>query len=195
MSAPENVPALVPDPAALVGLVEQLVDRPWPRSDEDRDALFEQLGFSSGEQFDPERVDSATKHYALATSLPGDVFSGWTAHDGHFMGINLQPYTSKKPNNPDTRRGYDEVRARLTAIYGEAANVWDDGETPPCIWTVGGRLITMHFFNRRHSGVMLSVDDAKLSDAAEAEAHAAAKTRVLPPELLAAIEEEARRRS
>ena len=195
MTITENRSGLIPDPAALVALVEQLVTRPWPRSDQDRKALFEQLGFSSGDQFDPDRADSATKHFSLTTALKGDVFAGWTAHEGHFMGINLQPYTSIQPNNPDTRRGYDDVRARLTALYGKPTNAWDDGETPPCIWTVTGREITMHFFNRRHSGMMLNIDDAELAAAAEAEARAAASARVHPPELLAAIEEEARRRN
>lgn len=198
MSAPENRPELIPDPAALVKLVEQLVTRSWPRSDADRDALFKELGFSSGEQFEHDRAESATKQYALVTGLPGDVFAGWGAHNGHFMGINLQPYTSIQPNNPDTRRGYDDVRARLTALFGEPANAWDDGETPPCIWSVNGREITMHFFNGRHSGVMISVDDAELAASAEAAARAAASDRVLPPELLAAMEDlqaEERRRN
>jgi len=198
MPAPENLPVLIPDPAALMALVEELVNRPWPRSDEDRDELFELLGFSSGDEFDPDRADSTTKLFALNTALGGDVFAGWAAHDGHFMGINLQPYGSIKPDNPDTRRGYDDVRARLTALYGEPANAWADGQLPPCIWTVNGRQITMHFFNRRHSGMLLSVDDAEIAAASEIESREAAKNRVLPPELVAAkeaIEEEERRRN
>ncbi|MGA7207138.1 MAG: hypothetical protein WBX27_21200 [Specibacter sp.] len=195
MTAPQDLHQLVPWPGALVAVVEQLVSCPWPRSDEDRDTLFGQLEFVSGGPFAPNPDESTTKLFALATALPGDVHAGWVSHEGHFLGINLQPYTSMQPDNPATHRGYDEVRSRLTSLYGEATDVWDSEETPPCTWTVNGRVITMHLFSRRHSGMMLSVDDAELGAAADAAASAAAKTRVLTPELVTLMKEEAPRRT
>jgi hypothetical protein len=97
------------------------------------------------------------------------------------MGINLQTYSVMEPESPTVRRGNDEIQGQLTALYGEPIRPWGDEEIQPSIWEVNGRVIVMHFFHLRDSGVMLSIDDSELAAAAEAEAIARSQNE--PPRL------------
>ncbi|WP_104086421.1 hypothetical protein [Arthrobacter sp. GMC3] len=169
MDAQEQLSALIPDPTTIVELVERVVEGMWPRSDSDRRALFHKLGFTSGARWDDPGDDSSTAHFALLTELPGVLSSSWTSYNGHFMGVSMQPYTDMAPNNPGTRTGYEAISAQLTELYGPAINPWHDPAVQTCIWNVNGRRIIIRFFNLQHSGIMLSVYDAGLAAAADAE--------------------------
>lgn len=181
MNSTEPMPELVPTPSALVALVKQLVACVWPKSEEEREAFFRELGFASGAEFERGQCDSNTKSYALSTILPGDIFATWCSFNGDFMGINLQPYSVMEPESPTARRGHDEIQGQLTALYGEPIRPWDDEEIQPTIWEANARVIVMHFFHLRDSGVMLSIDDSELAAAAEAEAIARSQNE--PPRL------------
>ncbi len=170
MTVLEPMPETVPEPGALVALVKQLAECVWPESDEQRAGLFRELGFESGAEFEPDRKASNTKHFALFTSQPGDMFASWSSFMGRFMGVTLQPYTVMEPASAISRRGHDEIQRQLTALYGEPVRPWGEEEIPPSIWQANGRDIMMHFFHRRDSSVMLSIDDSELAAAAEAEA-------------------------
>lgn len=171
MNAQQPSNTLNPEPAAVVHLVEQVVEGMWPRSDFDRKAWFERLALTSGAPWDDAGTIPAVAHYALRTPLSGgEVSSSWTSYNGRFLGITLQLYSSMQTDNPSTREGYDEIRARLSALYGEGSNPWHDPVVQACVWNVNGRRIVIRFFNLQHSGVMVSVDDAGLAAASEAEA-------------------------
>lgn len=169
MDAQEQLSVLIPDPATIVELVEKLVEGIWPRSDSDRRALFHKLGFTLGARWDESGDESATAHFALLTSLPGELSSSWTSYNGRFLGINIQPYTDMAPNNPSTRLGYESMRAQLTERYGQPTNPWHDPVVQTCVWNENGRRIIIRFFNLQHSGMMLTVYDAGLATAADAE--------------------------
>lgn len=163
---------LVPTPEALVTLVKELVECDWPETDDQRVALFLLLGFESRDEFERSPEDSNVRSFELATALPGEIFGTWDSYKGRFMGINLHPYSILEPGAAIARRGHDALQTLLTSVFGEPVRPWDDEEVPPSIWKVNGRDIVMHFFHRRDSGVMLSIDDAELAAAAEAEAAA-----------------------
>jgi len=169
MDAQEQLSALIPDPTTIVELVERMVEGFWPRSDADRRALFHKLGFTSGARWDDSADASSTAHFALLTTLPGELTSSWTSYNGHFMGVSMQPYTDMAPNNPTTRLGYESISAQLTELYGPPINPWHDPVVQTGIWNVNGRRIIVRFFNLQHSGIMLSVYDAGLATAADAE--------------------------
>lgn len=170
MDAQEPLSSLIPNPAAIVGLVEKLVEGIWPRSDYDRKALFQRLGFTSGASWDDAVPASPMVHYALATRQPGEISSSWSSYNGRFMGVSMQLYSSMSTDNPSTRQGFEDFRRQLTALYGEASNPWHDPVIPACVWNVNGRRIVIRFFNLQHSGMMLSVEDGGLAAAAETEA-------------------------
>lgn len=170
MDAQELSSELIPSPAQIVELIEKLAEGIWPRSDAERKAFFTRLGFTTGARLDEPDEFSATAHYALLTPLPGELSTAWTAHNGHLMGVNMQPYTAMTPDNLTTRSGYDEVRKHLTALFGEPAHPWGDPLVPASVWNTNGRRIVVRFFNLRHSGMMVSVDDARLAAAAESAA-------------------------
>ena len=171
MNTQEPSNALNPDPAAVVGLVQKLVEGMWPRSDFDRKAWFDRLGLVSGASWDDAASAPAVAHYSLRTPLAGgEVSSSWTSYSGRFLGISMQLYSTMEIGNPSTRQGYEDIRRLLTGMYGEPANPWHDPVVPAGVWNVNGRRIVIRFFNLQHSGMLLSVDDAGLATAAEAEA-------------------------
>lgn len=170
MSTTEPRRETTPDPSALVAPVAQLVEGPWPRSGVEREGLFSRHRFTSGARFDQRSEGSLSASFALTNELPGDVFTSWDTYNGKFMGIHLHPYTFMEPAVPAARRGYEEVWTLLTGLYGPPTRPWEDEEVPPSIWKVNGCEIVTHFFGRRHSGMMLSISDAELSAAEEADA-------------------------
>ncbi|MFQ4148316.1 hypothetical protein AAGW05_06415 [Arthrobacter sp. LAPM80] len=170
MNVQEQLNALVPSPAAIVGLVEKLVQGIWPRSDAERKALFARLGFTSGASWDDAVPASPLAHYSLSTKQPGEISSSWTSYNGRFMSVSMQLYTSMTTNNPVTRQGFEDFVRQFTTLYGDAATPWHDPIVQACVWNVNGRRVVLRFFNIQHSGVMLSVEDAGLATAAEAEA-------------------------
>ncbi|MDD0859322.1 hypothetical protein NHF46_19555 [Arthrobacter alpinus] len=171
MNAQEPTSVLNPDPAAVVSLVEKLVEGMWPRSDFDRRVWFERLGFITGAAWDEASAVPAVAHYSLRTPLAGgEISSSWTSYSGRFLGISMQLYSSMSTDNPSTRQGYEGIHSQLTARYGEGNNPWHDPVVQACVWNVNGRRIVIRFFNLQHSGVMVSVDDAGLATASEAEA-------------------------
>ena len=170
MDVQEPLNALIPNPAEVAGLVEKLVGGMWPRSDFDRKAWFERLGFVSGACWDDAATAPTVTHYSLHTPLTGELSSSWTSYSGRFLGISLQLYSSMETDNPSTRQGFEDIRSRLDALYGEAANPWHDPVVPAGVWNANGRRIVIRFFNLQHSGMLLSVDDAGLATASEAEA-------------------------
>lgn len=177
MNTQEPSSALNPNPAAVVSLVEQLVAGMWPRSDADRKAWFDRLGLVSGASWDNAGTAPTVAHYSLRTPLAGgEVSTSWTTYNGRFLGINTQLYSSMETDNPSTLAGFVEIHHRLTELYGEASTPWQDPVVPACVWHVNGRRIVIRFFNLQHSGMMLSVEDAGLASAAEAEA----KRQVVP---------------
>ncbi len=171
MNTQEPSNALNPDPAAVVSLVEKLVEGMWPRSDFDRKAWFERLGLISGAGWDAAGTAPTVSHYSLRTPLAGgEISSSWTSYSGRFLGISMQLFSSMQTDNPSTRQGFEDIRHHLTVRYGEAENPWHDPIVPAGVWNVNGRRIVIRFFNLQHSGMMLSIDDAGLASAAEAEA-------------------------
>ncbi|MFB9164274.1 hypothetical protein [Arthrobacter psychrochitiniphilus] len=171
MNAQEASNTLDPEPAAIVGLVEKLVEGMWPRSDFDRKAWFERHGLVSGAAWDEASAAPAVAHYSLRTPMAGgEIASSWTSYNGRFLGISMQVYSSMQSDNPSTRQGYDDIHNRLITLYGEGTNPWHDPIVQACVWNVNGRRIVIRFFNLQHSGVMVSVDDAGLASASEAEA-------------------------
>ncbi|WP_146233285.1 hypothetical protein [Arthrobacter psychrolactophilus] len=169
MDAHEPTSALTPDPAVIVGLVEKLVEGIWPRSDAERKALFQRLNFVSGASWDDAEPASALAHYSLSTQQPGEISSSWNTFNGRFLGISLQLYTDMNTDNPATRQGFEDFRQRFTTRYGEGRNPWHDPLIQACVWQVNGRRIAIRFFNLQHSGMLLTVDDAGLATASEAE--------------------------
>ena len=171
MNTQEPSNALNPEPAAVAGLVEKMVEGMWPRSDFDRKAWFVRLGLVSGASWDDAASVPAVTHYSLRTPLAGgEVASSWTSLSGRFLGVSMQLYSTMEIDNPSTRQGYEDIRQLLTGLYGEPSNPWHDPLVPAGVWNVNGRRIVIRFFNLQHSGMLLSVDDAGLATAAEAEA-------------------------
>ncbi|MDJ0312786.1 hypothetical protein [Arthrobacter sp. H35-D1] len=169
MDAQQPLSSLVPDPAEIVGLVEKLVEGRWPRSEFNRKTLFMKLGLTSGASWDDDTSNSVTGRYSLGIGKPGEIMASWTSHRGGFVGIAVHLYSSMSTDNPATRQGFEDFHRQLTALYGEPETPWHDPVLPACVWHENGRRIVIRFFNLQHSSMMVSVEDAGLASAAEAE--------------------------
>lgn len=171
MSITESPSELLPAPAALVAVVTELVTGSWPVGEDEHESLFKRLGFKSGVRVDLGRESSGSEMFELSTELPGELSPNWHAYHGKFMGVSFNPYSFIEPDVPEARRGHDEIWDKLRDLYGQPTRPWDNEEVPPSIWKVNGRDIVMHYFSTLHSGMILSITDTALSEAAEAEAH------------------------
>jgi hypothetical protein len=143
----------------------------WPVGEDERESLFRRLSFKSGIRVELGRYASTSEMFKLSTELPGELSAAWHAYHGKFMGVFFSPYSFIDPDVPAARRGHDEIWHKLKNFYSQPTRPWDNEEVPPSIWKVNGRDIVMHYFNSLHSGVLLSITDTALSDAAEAEVH------------------------
>lgn len=167
--------SLAPDPAQALELVLAVTRGAWPATDEAVRDLFAGLGLrpvaSAGDPVaEAETRQSPLVIHRLDVPFNGEAFATWSTHAGDFLGIDLQLYTSMHPNELLTRLGYDRILALLSHALGSPTDAWNDEEIPPRTWAVGSWQIVLHFFTLRHSGVMLSVDDAAIADRAERDA-------------------------
>lgn len=175
---------LTPGPATVAALVAQLVDGPWPSSDEKRKSLFRRLHFKTGERLDHDSDGSSTASFTLLTDLPGVSFASWDSFRGRFMSVHFHLYSFPDAQAPATRLGHDAVSGKLTDLYGQPTRPWEDEEVPPSIWKVNRREIATHLFTKRDSTLMLSISDEELEAAAEAEAvHQTHKPDKIDPSL------------
>ena len=177
--------SLAPDPAQAVQLVLAVTRCAWPATDEAVRDLFAALGVRPADSdagadsraaveqpADVETWPSPVDIRRLDAPFGGEVYASWSTHSGDFLGIDLQLYNAPRPNDPETRLGYDRILALLSQELGTPTAAWDDDEIPPRLWEVGRWRIVLHLFTLRDSGVMLSVDDAATADRAEREASA-----------------------
>lgn len=154
-------------PQAVAEIVTKLVTVPWPRSTNDREKLFSQLGFTSWKLLELGSDDFPHQITELGTSLGGTLIGSWDTYKQAFLGITFHLYGVQKADHAAALSGLEELRGLLTTAFGEPKHPWDDEEEPPCFWEANGRIITAHLFTRRDSSVMLSVEDADLAAMAD----------------------------
>ncbi|MDO5745275.1 MAG: hypothetical protein Q4P23_12485 [Micrococcaceae bacterium] len=169
MSETEPVLELNPSPDSVVEIVKKLVDEPWPRSDEEREILFANLGFKSGSRYELENEESPHQMTDLDIGLGGQTPGSSDTYNKEFLGVSVHLYGTQESGDPAAQSGFNNLRMQLTELFGKPDHPWDNEETPPCIWEANGRTITTHLFNRRDSSVMLSVEDSALAASVEAD--------------------------
>lgn len=66
----------------LVALVRHLVDTPWPRSDEERETLFDRQGVTSGHRYELTPGSPSHEVNSLDVGYPRQVFATWSSFKG-----------------------------------------------------------------------------------------------------------------
>ena len=164
--------ALAPAPADVVALVLAITGSAWPATDAALRQLHARIGLRVPAPTVPVEADpwpAAVDIERVELTL-GDIFATSSRHRGEFLGLTLHLYSSMQPDNSLTRLGYDSILDLLVNHFGAATDAWTNEATPPRLWTVGTWQIALHFFHRRDSVVMLSVDDIRVSGRAELDA-------------------------
>ncbi|MGP5690544.1 hypothetical protein [Glutamicibacter ardleyensis] len=172
MSETEPVLELTPAPDVIVDIVKKMIDKPWPRSDEERENLFAQLGIKSVSRHELKNDASPHQMTGLDIGLDGKIPGSWGTYNNEFLGVSVHLYGTRESGDPGAQSGFIKLRIQLTELFGEPNHPWDIEETPPCIWEANGRTITTHLFNHRDSCVMLSLEDSALAAIAEADSNA-----------------------
>lgn len=169
MTQPDSVISLSPVPHNLVPIIQGLVQGSWPKTEVEREALFDALGFVSGTAIDSDDQDSPHQMTSLDLGLPGKISSTWDTYRQQFLSVCTFLYSSRVPQDPVTRSGFAVLQAELSEVYGAPERPWEDEDQSIRIWRCNGRSITLQLFNRRDSTVMLTVEDLALASVIESE--------------------------
>lgn len=169
MTQPDSGISLSPVPRDLVPIIQGLVQGSWPKTEVEREALFDALGFVSGAAIDSDDQDSPHQMMSLDLGLPGIKSSSWDTYRQQFLSVCTFLYSSRVPQDPVTRSGFDALQAELSELYGAPERPWEDVDQSIRIWRCNGRSITMQLFDRRDSTVMLTVEDLALTTVIESE--------------------------
>lgn len=161
------VPELHPPTTVIADLVQRLVGESWPTSTVERKNLFARLGFSSATLSEVTNHESPFQITALDFGFGELVPGTWDSYKGDFLGVTLHLYGSQQAADPETHRGFNDLRIQLTELFGSPEHPWDDEQAPPCSWQSHGKTITAHLFNRNDSSLMLSVEDTRLAALAD----------------------------
>ncbi|MGO3257314.1 MAG: hypothetical protein ACTIKH_14320, partial [Glutamicibacter ardleyensis] len=96
MSETEPVLELTPAPDMIVDIVKKMVDGPWPRSDEERENLFAQLGIKSGSRHELKTDASTHQMTELDIGLDGKIPGSWDTYNNEFLGVSVHLYGTQE---------------------------------------------------------------------------------------------------
>lgn len=170
MTSPERFIKEIPQPEAIVALVEELVRHPWPTSAAERDALFKRLGWSIERQLPANGTADAGAHFDLETGDDGPpVFATSREMDGVLSSIHLQLRLDSAPPDPEATRCFNAILSRLADLHGEPTIPWHGQRGLRKMWNVSGMDIDV-MVNDSRSSLMIGIQDEAFF--AEVEAYA-----------------------
>lgn len=161
----------IPQPDAIVALIDGLTLYPWPKSAAGRDALFKRVGLRQGNLFTGNSADNFAEHFRLEIEAEGDpVFATSTEKDGLLMSVHLQLRVAVAPPDPAATQCFDEILRRLTELHGEPTIPWHGQRFLRRMWNVNGMDIEVHYGNDSRSSLMIGLLDERFF--ADVEAYA-----------------------
>ncbi len=172
MTSPERFLTEIPQPEAIVAIVEKLIQYPWPKNTADRDALFQRLGWRHEKRFpaSTNRTVDEADHFHLET--PGDgppLFATSREIDGLIESIYLQLRLGDALPDPEASRCFDAIFSELTDLHGEPIIPWHGQKGLRKMWNVNGIDIDVTY-NDSRSSLTIGIQDERFF--AEVEAYA-----------------------
>ncbi len=172
MTSPERFLKEIPQPEAVVTVVEKLTQYPWPKNTSDRDALFHRLGWCHEKQFPASTNSTAdvADHFHLETRGDGPpIFATSRELDGLMESIHLQLRLDSAPPDPEATRCFDAILSQLTDLHGEPTIPWHGQRGLRKMWNVNGIDIDVTY-NDSRSSLTIGIQDERFF--AEVEAYA-----------------------
>lgn len=176
MTSPERFMNEIPQPEAIVDLVEIVVRHPWPKNQSEKHALLKRLGWGRGTP-SPANTDDArdiADHFHLET---GDddppLFASSRELDGLMGSIHLQLRLDSALPDPQATQCFDAILSRLTDLHGEPTIPWHGKRGLRKMWNVNGIDIDVTY-NDSRSSLTIGIQDERFF--AEVEAYARANS-------------------
>jgi hypothetical protein len=170
MTSMERFMKEIPQPEAVVALVEELTRYPWPKSEAEQDALFKRLGWGRGTQSPANSSPDVAAHFHLETRDDGPpVFATSREIDGLIESVHLQLRLDSAPPDPEATQCFDALLTRLTDLHGEPTIPWHGQRGLRKMWNVNGIDIDVTW-NDSRSSLAIGIQDERVF--AEVEAYA-----------------------
>ncbi|MHA7270152.1 hypothetical protein [Arthrobacter sp. HLT1-20] len=160
----------IPQPEAIVDLVEELTRYPWPKSKAEQEALFKRLGWSRGTQSLGHVSADAAVHFRIATRDDGPpVIATSREIDGVIESVFLDLRLDSASPDPEATKCFDAIVSQLTSLHGEPIIPWHGQRGSRKMWNVNGIDIDVTW-NDSRSSLTIGVQDERVF--AEVEAYA-----------------------
>ena len=166
----------IPQPEAIVDLVEKAVRHPWPKNQAEKDALFNRLEWGHGKKSPANTKDARdiADHFHLE---PRDddppVFATSREVDGLIESINIQLRLDSAPPDPEATQCFGSILRQLTDLHGEPTIPWHGQRGLRKMWNVNGIDIDVTY-NDSRSSLDIGIQDERFF--AEVEAYARANS-------------------
>lgn len=166
----------IPQPEAIVDLVEIAVRHPWPKNQAEKDALFKRLGWGHGEMFPANTKDARdiADHFHLEPRDDGPpIFATSRELDALIESIHIQLRLDSAPPDPRATQCFDAILRHLTDLHGEPTIPWHGQRGLRKMWNVNGIDIDVTY-NDSRSSLNIGIQDERFF--AEVEAYARANS-------------------
>lgn len=166
----------IPQPEAIVDLVEIAVRHPWPKNQSEKDALLKRLGWGHGMKSPANTNDARdiADHFHLETGDDGPpLFATSRELDGIIESIHLQLRLDSALPDHDATRCFDAILSRLAELHGEPTIPWHGQRGLRKMWNVNGIDIDVTY-NDSRSSLYIGIQDER--SFADVEAYARANS-------------------
>ena len=166
----------IPQPEAIVDLVEIAILQPWPKNQAEKEALFKRLGWGHGKKSPASTNDAhdIADHFHLEPRDDGPpIFATSRELDGLIESINLQLRLDSALPDPDATRCFEAILSRLAELHGEPTIPWHGQRGLRKMWNVNGIDIDVTY-NDSRSSLYIGIQDERFF--AEVEAYARANS-------------------
>lgn len=166
----------IPQPVAIVDLVEAAIRHPWPKNQSENDALFKRLRWGHGKKSPATTNDARdiADHFHLETGDEGPpIFATSRELGGLIESIHLQLRLDSAPPNPDATHCFEAILSQLVDLHGEPTIPWHGQRGLRKMWNVNGIDIDVTY-NDSRSSLTIGIQDERFF--AQVEAYPRAKS-------------------
>ncbi|MHA7271458.1 hypothetical protein [Arthrobacter sp. HLT1-20] len=158
----------IPQPDAIVALVEELIRYHWPKNEAEQEALFERLGWSRGTQSPMHSSADPAVHFRLETRDDGPPLMATSREiDGVIESVFLEFRLDSAPPDPKATQCFEAILSGLTDLHGEPTIPWHGQRGLRKMWNVNGIDIDVTW-NDSRSSLSIGVQEERVFAAVEA---------------------------
>ena len=164
----------IPQPEAIVDLVNEAIRHPWPKNQSEKDALFKRLGWGHGTKSPANTNDfrDIADHFHLETGDEGPpIFATSRELEVLIESIHLQLRLDSAPPDPDATHCFDAILHQLTDLHGEPTIPWHGQRGLRKMWNINGIDIDVTY-NDSRSSLTIGIQDERFFVEVEAYARA-----------------------